>query len=34
MKIRSVKNELFHADGDTAGHDDTNSRFSEFFESA
>jgi hypothetical protein len=36
MKIRLVRTELFHADGETGGrtdrHDETNSRFSQFFE--
>jgi hypothetical protein len=32
MKILPVGAELFHSDGHT-GHDDANSRFSQFFES-
>jgi hypothetical protein len=38
IKIRQVRAELFHADGQTAGrtnkHDEANSRFSQFFERA
>jgi hypothetical protein len=38
IKIRPVEAELFHADGQmvgqTNGHDEANSRFSQFFESA
>jgi len=34
MKIRPVRAELFHADGQTARHDEANSRFSRFCESA
>jgi len=34
MKIRSVGAELFHADGQTDGHDEGNSRFSQFCERA
>jgi len=30
MKIRPVGVELFHADGWTVSHDETNSRFSQF----
>ena len=32
MKIRPVGVELFHADGQTDRHDESNSRFSQFFE--
>jgi hypothetical protein len=32
MKIRPVAVELFHADGQTDGHDVANSRFSQFCE--
>ena len=31
MKIRTVRAKLFHADGETGGHDGTNSRLSQFF---
>jgi len=34
MKIRPVGVELFHADGRTDRHDEANSHFSQFFESA
>jgi hypothetical protein len=34
MKILPVETELFHADGQTNGHDEANSRFSQFFEVA
>ena len=34
MKIRPVGAELFHADERTDRHDETNSRFSQFYESA
>jgi hypothetical protein len=34
MKIRTVGAELFHADGQTDRHDETNSLFSQFSESA
>jgi len=34
MKIRPVGAELIHADGQTDGYDEANSRFSQFFESA
>jgi hypothetical protein len=34
MKIRPVGAELFHADGQTNGHDEANSRFSQFCESS
>jgi len=34
MKIRPVGAELFHEDGQIDIHDDANSRFSQFFESA
>jgi hypothetical protein len=34
MKIRAVGAELFHADGQTERHDEANSRFSQFCESA
>ena len=34
MKIRPVGIELFHADGQTGRHDEANSSFSQFFESA
>ena len=34
MKIRSVGDELSHADGRTYGHDETNIRFSKFCERA
>jgi len=34
MKIRPVGDELFHAEGQLDRHDETNIRFSEFFESA
>jgi len=34
MKIRRVEGELFHADGQTDRHDEANSRFSQFWESA
>jgi len=34
MKIRPVGYELFHADGRTDRHDETNSRFSQFCERA
>jgi hypothetical protein len=34
MKIRPVGAELFHADGRTDGHNEANSRFSQFCESA
>jgi len=30
MKIRPVGAELFHEDGQTDGHDEANSRFSQF----
>jgi hypothetical protein len=33
MKIRLVGANLFHSDGRTDGHDEANSRFSEFYES-
>jgi len=32
MKISPVEAELFHADGQTDGHDEANSRFSKFCE--
>jgi len=34
VKIRPVGAELFHADGRTDGHDEANSRFSQFCERA
>ena len=34
MKIRPVATELFHAGGQTARHDEANSRFSQFCERA
>jgi hypothetical protein len=34
MKIRPVGAELFHAEGRTDGHDEANSRFSQFCERA
>jgi hypothetical protein len=34
MEIRPVEAELFHVDGRTGGHDEANSRFSEFSERA
>jgi len=34
LKILPVEAELFHADGRTEGHEETNSRFSQFCESA
>ena len=34
MKIRPVEAELFHADGQTDGHNETKSRFSQFCERA
>jgi hypothetical protein len=34
MKIRAVVAKLFHANGQTDGYDEANSRFSQFFESA
>ena len=34
VKILTVGAELFHADGQTAGHDEANSRFSQFCEGA
>jgi hypothetical protein len=34
MKIRPLEAELFHADGQTDRHDETNSRFSQFCEGA
>jgi hypothetical protein len=34
MKIRPVGAEMFHADGRTDRHDETNSRFSQFCERA
>jgi hypothetical protein len=34
MKIRPVAAELFHADGRTDGHDEADSRFSQFRERA
>jgi hypothetical protein len=34
MKIRPVGSELFHADGQMDRHDEANSRFSQFCESA
>ena len=34
MKLRPVGAELFHADGQTDGHDEGNSRFSQFCERA
>jgi len=34
MKILQVGAELFHADGQTDKHDEANSRFSQFCESA
>jgi hypothetical protein len=34
IKIRPVGAELFHADGQTDGHDEANGRFSQFCERA
>jgi len=34
MKIRPMEAELFHTDGRTDGHDEANSRFSQFCDSA
>jgi hypothetical protein len=34
MKIRSVKTELFHVDGQTNKHDEANGRFAQFCELA
>jgi hypothetical protein len=34
MKIRAVGAELFHSDRETGGHDEANSRLSQFFERA
>jgi len=34
MKIRPVRAQLFHADGQTHSHDEANSRFSQFCERA
>jgi hypothetical protein len=34
MKIRPVEAELFHADGQADKHDEANSLFSQFFQSA
>jgi hypothetical protein len=34
IKIRPVGAELFHADRRTDGHDEANSRFSQFYERA
>ena len=32
MKVRPIGSELFYADGRTVGHDEPNSRFSQFCE--